>query len=82
MRVPTNINIASININGLNTENKQKNLHSSINQHKLDIIYLQEHNIKEEGKVKFLDQYYNIIMNQSVNMRGGACILIKKSLLR
>ena len=47
------INIASINVNGLNNENKQKLLHEFINQHKLDIVYLQEHNIKEDGKLHF-----------------------------
>ena len=74
-----NLNIATININGLNTENKQKMLHSFIIQHKIDITYLQEHNIKEDGKVTFLEKFYTIIMNKSVNMRGGTCIIIRKS---
>ena len=75
-----NINIASITINGLNTENKQKLLHNFITQHKLEIIYLQEHNIREDGKIDFLERFYYIIMNKSVNMRGGTCILIKRTL--
>ena len=47
-----NLNITSININGLNTEVKQKLLHQFITQHKLDIVYLQEHNI---GRIEFID---------------------------
>ena len=75
-----NINIASININGLNTENKQKLLHNFITQHKLEIIYLQDHNIREDGKIAFLERFYYVIMNKSINMRGGTCILIKRIL--
>ena len=75
-----NINIASININGLNTEKKKKMLHKFIIQHKLDIIYLQEHNLREDGKIQFLERFYDIILNKSVNMRGGTCIIIRKSL--
>ena len=75
-----NMNIASININGLNSERKQKLLHNFIIQHKLDIIYLQEHNIKEDGKCEFLERFYNIIINKSVNLKGGTCILIKRLL--
>ena len=74
------INIASINVNGLCTENKQKLLHAFIIQHKLDIVYIQEHNIREDGKIAFLEMFYEVIMNKSVNMKGGTCILIKKSL--
>ena len=48
-----NLNIASLNINGLNTENKQTKLHNFIIQQKLDIIYLQEHNIREMGNWTF-----------------------------
>ena len=75
-----NINIASININGLNTENKQKLLHNFIIQHNLDIVYLQEHNIREDGKIYFLERYYHIIMNKSLNMRDGTCTIIKCTL--
>ena len=74
------INIASININGLNAENKQKMLHMFINQLKLDIVYLQEHNIKEDGKMDFLEKNYHVILNKSINIKGGTCILIRCSL--
>ena len=71
------INIVSININGLNMETKQKMLHQFIIQHKLDAVYLQEHNIKEDGKVEFLEKYYHVILNKSINLKGGTCTLIK-----
>ena len=75
-----NINIASINVNGLNSEKKQMLLHAFINQHKLDIVYIQEHNIREDGKITFLERFYQVIMNKSINIKGGTCILIRKSL--
>ena len=74
------INIASINVNGLNSEKKQMLLHAFINQHKLDIVYIQEHNIREDGKITFLERFYQVIMNKSINIKGGTCILIRKSL--
>ena len=55
-------------------------LHAFIIQHKLDIVYLQEHNIREDGKITFLEKFYEVIMNKSINMKGGTCNLIKKSL--
>ena len=72
------LKLASLNINGLNTDKKQRLLHSFIVQHKLDIILLQEHNIRDDGKVAYLENHYSIIMNKSVNFKGGTCILIKK----
>ena len=74
------INIASININGLNMDIQQKLLHQFIVQHRLDAVYLQEHNIKEDGKVEFLEKYYHVILNKSINLKGGTCILIKRTL--
>ena len=70
--------IVSLNVNGLNKESKQKLLHNYIIQHKIDILLIQEHNIKDDGKVDFLENHYDIIMNKSINLKGGTCILIKK----
>ena len=78
--VNININLSSININGLNTENKQRLLHDFMIQHKIDILLIQEHNIREDGKVKYLENYYKILMNKSINFKGGTCILIKKNI--
>ena len=71
--------LASLNINGLNNEKKQRLLHNYIVQHKLDMLLVQEHNIREDGKVSYLENYYDVIMNKSINFKGGTCILIKKS---
>ena len=65
------INISSINVNGISTEKKQKLLHAFILQQKLDIIYLQEHNTREDGKTKYLERFYDVIMNKSINIKGG-----------
>ena len=67
------IKLVSLNINGLNKESKQRNLHSFITQHKIDIILLQEHNIKVDGKVDFLD-FYDIVMNKSIHLKSGTYI--------
>ena len=74
--VNININLSSLNINGLNTEKKQRLLHQFIIQHKIDILLIQEHNIREDGKVKYLEKYYKILMNKSTNFKGGTCIFI------
>ena len=78
--VNININLSSININGLNTEKKQRLLHQFMTQHKIDILLVQEHNIREDGKVTYLEKYYKVLMNKSINFKGGTCILIKSNI--
>ena len=43
--------IATLNINGLNNQIKQKQLINFINFHKIDILLLQEHNIRDPNAV-------------------------------
>ena len=78
--VNININLSSININGLNTEKKQRLLHQFMTQLKIDILLVQENNVCEDGKVKYLEKYYKILMNKSINFKGGTCILIKSNI--
>ena len=72
------LKIVSLNVNGLNKESKQKLVHNFIVQHKIDILLIQEHNIKVDGKLHYLEDYYHIIINKSINLKGGTCILVKK----
>ena len=45
------LKLASLNINGLNLVEKQRLLHMYMCQHKIQIMFLQEHNIKEDSKI-------------------------------
>lgn len=46
----------------------------------MDIILLQEHNVKDIEKVHYLSDRYVIIFNHSICLKGGTCILIRKGL--
>ena len=46
----------------------------------IDIILIQEHNIKSIGKIEYLLQHYNTIINKSILLKGGTLILIDKKL--
>ena len=74
-------NVATININGLNDENKQMKFVSMANYHKLDIVMLQEHNIKSIRKLEHVSKYYKIFINYTTCLKGGVAILISKRLL-
>ena len=43
--------LANLNINGLNNQIKQKQLINFINFHKIDILLLQEHNVRNMEKI-------------------------------
>ena len=55
-------------------------LHMFSLYHKLDILLIQEHNCKDESKMNYLSEMYDIIFNPSVCLKGGTCILIRKKL--
>ena len=44
--------------------------------HKLDIIFIQEHNIKDGNRLEYLEKYCKILINYSQNLKGGVAILI------
>ena len=46
----------------------------------INIIMIQEHNIKSIAKIEYLMKYYNAILNQSILLKGGTLILIDKRL--
>ena len=46
----------------------------------IDIVLVQEHNIKSLGKIEYLLQHYNVILNKSILLKGGTLILIDKRL--
>ena len=46
----------------------------------IDVILIQEHNIKSMSKIEYLLQHYTVIMNKSILLKGGTLILIDKRL--
>ena len=46
----------------------------------IDIALLQEHNIKHIGKIEYLLNYYHVILNKTILLKGGTLILIDKRL--
>ena len=73
--------IATLNINGLNDVNKQLQLIDFVNSYNIDILMLQEHNLKSLDNLhcKF-KSFFHIYVNTTINSKGGTAIVIKKSL--
>ena len=46
----------------------------------IDIALLQEHNIKHMEKIEYILKYYHVILNKTILLKGGTCILINKRL--
>ena len=71
----------TLNVNGISTERKQKLLFDFLKMNNIKIICLQEHNIKDKGKL--MDMFYDnfdVVLNESINLKGGTAVLIDKSL--
>ena len=69
-----------MNINGLNSDIKQRKFLTYLKEKSIDIVMVQEHNIKNIAKLECLLEYYNVILNQSILLKGGTLILIDKRL--
>ena len=73
------LNIMSLNINGLNCKKKQKVLYDFIKENNLNVINLQEHNLKDSNNL--LDVFYeqfHVIINETINLKGGTAVLVDK----
>ena len=46
----------------------------------IHIALLQEHNIKDMGKIEYILKYYHVILNTTILLKGGTLILIDKRL--
>ena len=52
-----------------------------LNYNKIDIVLIQEHNIREENVIcKKLNELYHIVLNLAIAHNGGTAILIDKRL--
>ena len=47
--------------------------------HRIDICFIQEHNIKDKSKLEYLEKFCNVLINHSICQKGGTAILIKKN---
>ena len=73
--------ISTININGMNNVNKQSQVINFMKYNKIDILLVQEHNIRDLDIIsKELNDFCFISMNPSVLQKGGTAILVCKSL--
>ena len=41
---------------------------------------IQEHNIKDDKKIEYLAEFYHIVLNKSILLKGGTLIVIDKKL--
>ena len=73
--------ISTININGLNSLNKQQQVVDFMKFHKIDILLIQEHNIRNSNAIgEVLNEYCYVCLNLSVCLKGGTAILINRKL--
>ena len=72
--------LATININGLSTQQKQIKFHSFLSYHKIDIVLVQEHNVKDKSTLDYLLNFYTVILNPTINIKGGTAIMYNKKL--
>ena len=73
--------ISTLNINGLNNVRKQGQLINFMRYHSIDILLLQEHNLRDIGAIgKDLNEFCYISLNNAICLKGGTAILINKKL--
>ena len=75
-----NIKVIKLNINGINKPIKQVKLVSFLKNNSIDIALLQEHNVKDISKIDYLNNFYHIIINKSILLKGGTLIAIDRKL--
>ena len=73
--------IFTININGLNCKNKQLQVINFMRFYKIDILLVQEHNIRNKIAISNeLNDFCFICINLAICLKGGTAILINRKL--
>ena len=72
------LNFATLNVNGLNSVSKQMDIVSIVRLYKIDILCIQEHNVREFERLDYLKSYFEIIWNEPLCFKGGTVILLNK----
>ena len=75
------LNITSLNINGLCCYRKQIKLIEFCKLNKIDVILIQEHNVRDKKTLckEFLE-YFHVSINLAIAHKGGTGIFINKRL--
>ena len=75
------IKVFSLNINGLNDKNKQLQLVNYIKYRKIDILLIQEHNLRERHLLcNELLEVCDVYINLAINQKGGTATLINRKM--
>ena len=53
---------------------------SYLKQNSIELAMIQEHNIKDAKRIQYLTEFYHIILNKSILLKGGTLIAIDKKL--
>ena len=73
--------ISTLNINGLNSVNKQSQVINFMKNNYIDILLLQEHNLRNHDAVtRDLENFCHISLNYAICSKGGTAILINRNL--
>ena len=73
--------ICTLNINGLNDRRKQQQVIDFMRYHKIDILLVQEHNIRDQNVISSeLNDFCYISINPAICHKGGTAILIDRRL--
>ena len=76
-----NLNIATLNINGMNERRKQELLEDYLRTEKITCCLIQEHNLKCQSAIyDIISDKYDIFFNASIKLKGGTMILLDKSI--
>ena len=71
--------ISTLNANGLNNRDKQIELINFMEYNRIDVLMIQEHNIRNENVIcNELKDKYIVDINLAVSLKGGTAILIKR----
>ena len=71
--------ISTLNINGLSNVRKQSQLVNFMSYNSIDILLLQEHNLRDASAIsKELKDFCYISLNNAICLKGGTAILINK----
>ena len=73
--------ICTVNINGLNDKRKQQQVIGFMKYHRIDILLVQEHNIRDCNAIgSDLNDFCYVTINPAICHKGGTAILINRKL--
>ena len=70
------VTFSSLNVNGLNAKDKQYKLKEFAWKHKIDVILIQEHNLKKDYSLEIIETTYDAYANTCTLLKGGVAIFI------